>query len=78
MNYEDQAKEKLKTIEGLLKDQQKDIDAASKDMLKKIQSLPNGDPNKAKFNEIRNRILKAGANKDKKELLKIIQEVKNI
>ena len=78
MNYEKKAKEKLKTIEGLLNDQQDDIEAISGDLLKKVQSLPNGDPNKAKFNDLRNRILKAGASKNKGELLKIIEELKNV
>jgi len=78
MNYEQKAKEKLKTIEGLLTEQQGEIKAISGDLLKKVQSLPNGDPNKSKFNDLRNRILKAGASKNKAELLKIIEELKDI
>jgi hypothetical protein len=78
MNYEDKAKEKLKQIEDLLEAQKKELETVSKDMLKKIQALPNDNPNKAKFNDLRNRILKAGASKDKKELFNIIDELKNI
>lgn len=78
MNYEKKAQDKLKQIEGLIKDQQSEIKSASDDFLNKIQALPNDDPQKAKFNDIRNRILKAGAAKNKDELKKIIDELKNI
>lgn len=76
-NYDDKIKGKLQFLEGLLKDQEKDVKSADEEFLKNIRKLPDSESKKF-MNDVRNKLKKATASKDPiKEVKTIIEEVKN-